>query len=92
MKSHYFTTREAPDRVGGSRCLIDSATDEAYLLLMQEALGLWPSSRFAHAGLAEAFLASGYRETANTQMRRAALAEFKAALVGRQPPRTARTG
>src|SRR2546425_2483832 len=34
----------------------DGLSDEAYVALMEEAVQLWPESRFAHAGLGQAIL------------------------------------
>jgi tetratricopeptide (TPR) repeat protein len=52
--------------------------DEAYVAVMEEAVQLWPESRFAHAGLGRAIL-RGHRERTIAEKRRAASAFVSAA-------------
>jgi hypothetical protein len=58
----------------------DGLGDEAYVALMEEAVRLWPESRFARAGLARAIL-RGHRERTIAEKRRAAPEYLKAAEV-----------
>jgi hypothetical protein len=53
-------------------------SDRAYLAVMEEAVQLWPTSRFAHVGLAQAIL-RGRAEPTSTEKRRAAPEYLKAA-------------
>jgi hypothetical protein len=56
----------------------EGLSDEAYVALMEEAVQLWPESRFAHAGLARGIL-SGHRERTVAEERRAAPEYLQAA-------------
>jgi tetratricopeptide (TPR) repeat protein len=54
-------------------------TDNEYITVMQEAITLWPNSRFAHAGLAEAYLGSGHDKSTTVQNKQLAVASFRTA-------------
>jgi hypothetical protein len=56
----------------------EGLTDEAYVAVMEEAVQLWPESRFAHAGLGRAKL-RGHRERTVDEKRRAAPEYLQAA-------------
>lgn len=55
-------------------------SDAAYLAAMQEAVQLWPASRFSHAGLARAIL-RGHRERTAAEKRQAASEYLRAAQI-----------